>query len=182
MRRLVRAVLIALLAAGAASAQSPSAPPAAGVNDERFSTKQRHLVLLNSALRRLNAVAERVARGEPVDWPRITTWLASVAKLDRELRVREALLNIKSDGPFAVRIERAHAAIRARVASLQSPAPLLTDDAFNEPEPPPPVPAQAKTPGQLREKLKTTPVGSVQDLFGTTVGLKKATLPKKDVK
>ena len=162
MRSAVCAVVIGLLIAGAARAQlpSPSASPAAA-NDERFSTKQRHIVLLNSTLRRLNAAADRVARGEPVDWPRLTDWLASVAKLDHELRVREALLNIKSDGPFAVRIERAHAAIRTRASSLPSPAPLLADDAFNEPEAPPPVPAQAKTPGQLREKLKTTPVGSM---------------------
>lgn len=182
LRRFVVVALLVAVTAVYAQAPSPSPSPSDALADsERFSLKKRHLVMMSAAAKRLAEVEERLSRREKIDWERITKWLGSIATLDRELSVREALLKVPAGGPFAQRLDAARRLVLSRVERLQpsAPAPLLEKGAFEAPD----VPAQsagADTAGRARTKLRVQPTGSVENLFGATAGLKKQALPAKN--
>lgn len=174
-----RCLALALWLAGSMLvAQVPSPSPAAV--SESFSLKKRHLILMWAAAQRLAQVDERRLRGEPVDWDRVAKGLKSVVELDRELSLREAMLNVPPGGLFAQRLERVRALVLARAARLQpfASTALMPEGAFAEPAVPP-QPAKSETAGQARAKLRARPSGSVVGMFGATAGIRKQSLPTK---
>ena len=170
-------VLWLCVAAGAVHAQ-PATP------DHRVVLARRHLVLFVGLERVLEVATRRAARDAEVMWERVARVVRAAGVLDGEYTYREKVLEaLPGATPREAELEAELAARRAEVVALLrgladvSAVPLPGADTFVAPKVP--AIAGASQAAQVRLKVRTVPVGSVDALFGATATVPAAALPHK---